>query len=79
MKNSSGRQTVEVIKDEMVMREKILSELHEHPLTIPELAKALEVPATEAMLWVMAMWRYGLLEEHGKADSDGYYKFQPAQ
>jgi DNA-binding IclR family transcriptional regulator len=79
MEKSGGRNAVEVIKDEVFMREKILSELHEHPLTIPELASALGVPATEAMLWVMAMWRYGLLEEQGKADSDGYYKYQPAQ
>lgn len=74
-----SRDPLEVVKDEMVMRERILSALAKHPQTVPELALALKVPATDVMLWVMAMWRYGFLEEQGKPDSAGYYKFQPVE
>jgi hypothetical protein len=74
-----GRNLVETVKDEMVMRERILSELTERHQTVPELSLALEKPEREIMLWVMAMWRYGLLEEQGKPNGDGYYKYQPVK
>lgn len=75
----SSRNLVETVKDEMVMRERILSALSREPQTIPQLASALEAPAAEIMLWLMAMWRYGFVEELGKPDSEGYCKYQLAK
>jgi hypothetical protein len=77
MEKSRIRNTVEVIKDEMIMRERILAELSKDPQTILGLASILNKPAAEVMFWVMAMWRYGVLEEQGKPDSEGYCKYQP--
>ena len=32
-------------------------------------------PSPEVVCWVMAMRRYGMVEEHGKADADGYFAY----
>ena len=76
MKNQIGRITAEVVKDEMVMRDKILSHLDEGPKTIPEMADALGHPGNEVMIWIMTMWRYGQIEEIGKPDEDGYHHYR---
>ena len=77
MKNNIERDTAEVMRDEMVMKEKIISLLTEDARTIPEVAAILECSTHSAMLWMMAMWRYGFIEETGKANADGYFKYQP--
>ena len=76
MIHTNDRCITEVMRDEMTMREKILSLLNSEPKTIPEIAKELEYPANEVMVWIMAMWRYGYIEEVGKANAEGYYKYQ---
>ena len=77
MSNRIERDTAEAMRDEMVMREKILSLLSENPGTVPEIANALECSTSDVMFWIMAMWRYGALEEVGKPDGEGYYKYRP--
>lgn len=67
----------EVMRDEMIMKDKILSLLNESPRTVPELALALERPTKDVVFWIMAMWRYGSVEELGKPDGEGYYKYRP--
>jgi len=79
MKNQINRDIAEVMRDEMVMKNSIISLLSEEPKTIPEIAVALEHPATDVMFWVMTMWRYGNLEEVGKPNDDGYYKYRLAK
>lgn len=79
MKNQINRDLSEIMRDEMVMKERILSRLREEPATIPEIARSLEFPGTEVMFWIMVMWRYGIIEGIGKPDEDGYYKYQPAK
>ena len=79
MKNLINRDTAEVMRDEMVMKERILSELDEGPKTIPEIAAALQYPSNDVMFWVMAMWRYGSLEEVGKPNDEGYFKYRPIE
>ncbi len=76
MKNQIHRDLSEILRDEMVMKDHIISRLQEAPATVPEIAKDLECSANEVMYWVMTMWRYGYLEESGKPDKDGYYKYQ---
>ena len=66
----------DVLRDEMVMRDRIQAILEHEPKTIPEIAEILKQPAHEVMLWTMAMWRYGKIVETGKADENGYYQYQ---
>lgn len=65
----------EVLRDEMVMRDRIKAVLGAGPLTIPDIAEALGVPAWETTLWVMAMRRYGQLKEMPKERADDYYQY----
>ena len=70
------RDPSEVMRDEMLMKEKIASLLRESPRTIPEIADALRCPAREVTLWVMALRRYGALEEIPKPKADDYYQYK---
>ena len=71
----SPRLSSEMLRDEMVMRDRIAAVLRGGSLTIPEIAAALEQSSPEVVCWVMAMRRYGMVEEHGKADADGYFAY----
>ena len=73
------RDPSEVMRDEMLMKEKIASLLREGPRTIPEIADALGCPDREVTLWVMALRRYGALEEIPKSKADDYYRYKPAK
>ena len=73
------RDPSEVMRDEMVMKGKIASILREEPRTIPEIAEALQCPAREVTLWVMALRRYGALEEIPKPKADDYYRYRLAK
>lgn len=79
MENRIDRNTAEVMRDEMIMKDRILSQLNEGPKTIPEIAEALEYPGSDIMFWVMTMWRYGSIEEVGKPNDEGYYKYRPVK
>jgi len=76
MKNRIERDAAEVMRDEMVMKDKIHSLLTEDARTVPEMAAALECSTDNVLIWVMAMWRYGSLEEVGKPNDEGYYKYK---
>jgi predicted transcriptional regulator len=65
------RETREIIRDEMMMRDRLLAVLEEGPKTVPEIAAALGAPSHEVMQWVMAARKYGHLEESSPTD-DGY-------
>jgi predicted Rossmann fold nucleotide-binding protein DprA/Smf involved in DNA uptake len=66
----------EVMRDEMVMRDRIIDLLREEPRTVPEIAEALGAPSREVMIWVMAMWRYGVVTEMEKARTDDYFSYR---
>jgi hypothetical protein len=70
------RAPAEVMRDEMAMRERIAVALREGPKTIPELAAALGSPAPEVTLWVMALRRYGTVEELPKPKAEDYYRYR---
>jgi predicted transcriptional regulator len=53
----------EVIRDEPLVRDRILALLADGPLTIPELAAAADLPSSEVMVWVMGMRKYGYVVE----------------
>ena len=69
----------EVLRDEMVMKDRIASLLREEPKTIPEIAEALSCPVREVTLWVMAMRRYGSLEELPKPRAEDYFRYKLAR
>lgn len=70
------RAAAEIMRDEMVMRPRILACLADGPKTIPEIAAALAAPAPEVTLWVMALRRYGALEEMPKPRAEDYYAYR---
>jgi len=67
----------EVIREEPVMRPRILAALAEGPLTVPQIAEAIGAPADEVVFWVMGMRRYGWLAEIKGSDGDGYFRYEP--
>ncbi|HFC46961.1 MAG TPA: ArsR family transcriptional regulator [Dissulfuribacter thermophilus] len=63
-------------RDEMWLQTKILTLLEEKgPLTVNEISQELSWPNDEIMMYLMAMRRYGLVEEAPKARRDRYYKY----
>jgi predicted transcriptional regulator len=69
------RGLAEVLRDEMVMKDKIVNLLREGPKTIPEIAETLGYPSHEVLLWVMALWRYGTLVEEEKERTEEYFRY----
>jgi hypothetical protein len=69
------RGLAEIMRDEMVMRDRITACLRDEPKTIPEIAEALEFPRHEVLLWVMAMWRYGMVAEVEKPRGEEYFRY----
>jgi hypothetical protein len=74
---TTNRDVREVIREEPVMRARILVALREGPLTVPEIAEAIHAPTHEVVFWVMGMRRYGWLAEIKGSDADGYFQYEP--
>jgi predicted Rossmann fold nucleotide-binding protein DprA/Smf involved in DNA uptake len=66
----------EVIREEPVMRPRILAALAAGPLTVPAIAEAVGAPTHEVVFWVMGMRRYGWLAEIKGSDGDGYFLYE---
>jgi hypothetical protein len=73
----TNRDVREVIREEPVMRPRILASLEQGPLTVPQIAEAIGAPTHEVVFWVMGMRRYGWLAEVKGSDADGYFQYQP--
>ena len=72
-----GQRSVrEIVRDEQVMRRRILAALEAGPLTVPEIAAAIDRPSHEAMFWVMGLRKYGWLAEIKEVNDDGYFQYQ---
>ena len=74
--NGRVRDFREVVREEMFMRDKILTALKEGPKTVPEIAQILACPDVEVMFWVMSARKYGYLEELKDVTDEGYYKYR---
>ncbi len=72
-----SRDPREVMREEPVMRPRILAALRGGPLTVPEIAEAVGSPSHEVLFWVMGMRRYGWLEEIKGNAPDGYFQYVP--
>jgi predicted Rossmann fold nucleotide-binding protein DprA/Smf involved in DNA uptake len=70
------RPMLDIAQDEMVMRDRIADLLEQGPKTIPELAESLGYSTREVTVWLFGMRRYGLIEEIGRADVDGYFQYE---
>ncbi len=70
------RDVREVVRDEQVMRRRILAVLADGPLTVPEIAAAVQRPTHEVMFWVMGLRKYGWLAEDKEVNDDGYYRYE---
>ena len=75
--STPNRDVREVIREEPVMRARILEALREGPLTVPEIATAIGAPAHEVVFWVMGMRRFGWVAEIKGNTVDGYFQYQP--
>ena len=71
-----SRDPREVIREEPLMRGRILDAVADGPRTVPQIAGAIGSPEAEVMLWVMGMRKYGWLAEVHEATAEGYYEFQ---
>jgi predicted Rossmann fold nucleotide-binding protein DprA/Smf involved in DNA uptake len=74
--SSVNRDVREVIRDEHIMRRRILNALEAGPLTVPQIAEAIGCPPHEAMVWVMGMRKYGHVAEIKEATDEGFYLYQ---
>jgi predicted Rossmann fold nucleotide-binding protein DprA/Smf involved in DNA uptake len=72
-----NRDIREVIREEPAMRARILAALGGGPLTVPQIAEAIDAPAHEVLLWVMGMRRFGWLAEVKGSEADGYFQYEP--
>jgi hypothetical protein len=71
-----NREVREVIREEPVVRGRILAALAAGPLTVPEIAGAIGAPTHEVVFWIMGMRRYGWVAEIKGSDSDGYFRYE---
>ena len=76
MATETLRDLSEVLRDGMANGERLLAVLADGPKTIPEIAAALNCPAREALLWVMALRRYGRIADVPKGAEDEYYRYR---
>jgi hypothetical protein len=76
MATAALRTPAEVMRDEMVVRDRIVAALRGGPRTIPEIAAAVACPLPEVTEWVMALRRYGTLEELPKPKAEDYFRYQ---
>lgn len=66
----------ETARQEFSVRRKVLELLRARgPLTVPEIAQALSMPAEQANWWLMGFVRYNQVKASEKADDDGYYHY----
>ena len=74
--NAPNRESREVIREEPVMRERILELLGSEPRTVPELAAAMDCPTHEVLFWIMGMRRYGRVREVKGVTDEGYFRYE---
>ncbi len=71
-----NRDVREIIRDEHLMRRPILEALADGPLTIPEIAEAIEKPQHEVVFWGMGLRKYGHVAEIKEVTDEGFYRYR---
>jgi hypothetical protein len=77
--NAPNRELREVIREEPIMRARILELLEAEPRTVPELAAAMGCPTHEVLYWIMGMRRYGRVREVKGVTDEGYFRYEPIE
>jgi hypothetical protein len=70
------RDMLDIAQDEMIMRDRIAGILEQGAKTIPELAQIMGYTSREVTVWLFGMRRYGMVEEIGRVDEDGYFQYE---
>ena len=73
----ANRDVREVVREEAVWRPRILAALSSGPMTVPEIAAAINAPVHEVVFWVFGMRRYGWLAELKESEDGGYFRYEP--
>jgi hypothetical protein len=76
LRDAPIRDVREIIRDEQLMRARILRVLESGPQTVPEIAAAIGYPTHEVVFWVMGMRKYGWVAEIKEATDEGYFRYQ---
>jgi hypothetical protein len=71
-----SRDVREIVRDEPLVRDRILDLLRAGPLTVPEVAVGLACPPEEAMYWMMGMRKYGYVAELAGPTDEGYFRYE---
>jgi len=71
------KRTQAAMKEQNAVRKQIREAMAGGPMTVPEVAAAIQLPSTEVLWHMMAMKKYDLLEELGMEGE--YYQYQLAQ
>ena len=79
MEKRKVRDHGETLRDEMLIKDEIFKQLQAGPLTIPDLSQNLKLPSNEVVRILMAMRRYGSVEELPKSRKEDYFKYQLKQ
>ena len=74
--NAPNRELREVIREEPIMRARILELLESEPRTVPEIATAMDCPTHEVLFWIMGMRRYGRVREVKGVTAEGYFRYE---
>lgn len=70
-----SRDIREVVRDEPLLRSRLLELLQDGPLTVPELAAAGGFPEDEVMVWMMGLRKYGYVAEQPGETAEGYFRY----
>ena len=73
------RSVREIIREEQVMRVRILKVLAGEGLTIPEIAERLGAPTSEVTYWVMGLRKYGWIREDKEVTDEGYFRYEAVE
>ncbi len=73
------REVREVVRDEHLMRRRIVALIEDGPRTIPDIAASLGRPSWEVTYWVMGLRKYGWLAEDKEVDDDGYFLYHAVE
>jgi len=76
---AANRDAREIIRDEHLMRNRILKLLKSEPRTIPEIAESLGCPSSEVTFWVMGLRKYGWIAEDKEVTDEGYFRYQAVE
>ena len=75
----ANRDLREIIRDEQIMRRRILAVVADEARSIPEIAEALGRPVHEVTFWVMGLRKYGWVREEREANDEGYFLYQAVE